>query len=159
MGFNEVVKYCEARQNYVNKGKDCEAHNSFLEEIFNKPELAGIRGVDLRYRDVVLSYDKEIIGEIDLVLINSNIGEIYICEIKASRKFKKAINKQLRRGYEFFKNNFGILPFIIFLRKNNGNALERIIMIPDEERVFVSEEIKNNQPLPNNLLQNPFFSS
>ncbi len=140
MGLAEFKRYCEAHQNHENSGESTYYHNLWVNKIFDNSQIAGIRNVELRYKEVLLvGIDKEHSGEIDLVFVTSRDKEVYICEVKVSDKSNKratGIKSQLRRNYEFARDNFGIFPIRLFLQKTSYH-IERKIIRPGIEDLLM----------------------
>ena len=84
VGVREFIKYCEVHQNYPNRGEYCENHDSWVDNILDNPGLVEIKDAELKYKDVVLTYNNKVIGEIDLIFIT--LRDIYICELKMNEK-------------------------------------------------------------------------
>ena len=122
MGLTEFMDYCE-KNSGVRTGLESSAHERLVNAVFMNPGgLLGLRNIKRRYKDVGLSGDEGLITAIDVVL--SDEDEVYICEVKTTKRRNRGQRTQLMRQYSSIRKEFGILPIRISLWKQENGKIK-----------------------------------
>ena len=114
--MQSLINYLE--KNKGNKEPDAR-HSYLLDQIIENFHSLTKDYPNKCYREVGMVNRHIALGAIDLVAISSS-GEIYLVEGKVIRSkskdignVKHEINTQLKRAYNFFRENFGVCPFLL----------------------------------------------
>ena len=141
MGLQEFEEYCRLNANVEHDkvvkyiGDDLK-HNRFVQSIFDQPHLIGlgIRNIASKYKEVNLQHHgNNSIGCIDIVFFAS---EVYICELKISLKRDGFAESQVKKGYEFIRDSFGVISTRIVLRGDNSYKFDKKIIRPNIEDIL-----------------------
>ena len=81
-------------------------HDKAINNILLKPNIIGLDNIIVSAKEVNLNNSKRLIGQPDLVFIDSNLN-VYLVEYKCNDNHDKA-KYQLQRDAKFIRNNLGI---------------------------------------------------
>lgn len=130
------LEYCREKS----KGSqfDETPHDLLIYRIMRDPSVIRLKNILESYTKVPLLKNHEIIGEVDIVSLDSD-GDVYICEVKKTLRSGRGAISQLENAYEYIKINFGIFPIRISIRQFSGRKISRIIIRPKiEDIIFYS---------------------
>ena len=107
----ELSDYLRTHEGVINGGKP---HERLLRDIIGNPKVIGVESFDNIYHEVKLQKEMITIGCTDLIVESG--PRIVLVEAKVFQKDNpkvRDINKQLKRGYNFFVENFRMTPRLI----------------------------------------------
>lgn len=135
MSLETFQEYCVLNQLPDDEINRNDLHWKVVSRFHKNPHLLALRAVE-SYREVVLGPFSSQIGRIDNVFF-CNDGEVYIAEVKCTKRYGRGSSNQLRTAYDYIRDKFDILPNRLdIICDRNGNLASKRIILPSTSDVF-----------------------